>query len=450
MCLSKSIVLIQSKELNNNRFGTGFVIHKSGDSVYVLTCAHVVRDVGGENSVQIEGYTAKVKAIGEEESLDLAVLCVEALFDRPPLRLSDNGTRGDDFSTEGYQLSVGHLLRPLHGRLGEELSFYSTYRKTRIKAWEIHIEEENILRKGFSGSPVVDKEGDVLAVVSQRLNSGKSGSAISIENLELIWTLPDADKSYNALLKLGYQEQVNLFRKLAKKSSTAAFLIHGPSEHGQRWLLKRLVTQYMPQVLDTKPINIIVGARSRSNTISALWRELGVRFGIRGSSATPTKIIQNVYKAWHNRDIIIVMEYVHLMPEAELKKLIQDFWLPLAETCNSHSVSRRDPKLYMFLIDYDGVSGELNIPLVEKIDLSKRTSSPIKSPKLRAFEYEELEDWILEVERDLSPGVIEQIDNAVDDILKSSDGGIPEFVLIELCDRFGLNWYDVKDDWLKL
>ena len=51
--LQRSVVLISSSDRKNNRFGTGFVVRQYSGSAYLLTCAHVVDDVGGSDKVQI-------------------------------------------------------------------------------------------------------------------------------------------------------------------------------------------------------------------------------------------------------------------------------------------------------------------------------------------------------------------------------------------------------------
>jgi hypothetical protein len=51
--LQTSIILITSSEPTNGSFGTGFIIHKDEQAVYLLTCAHVVEDLGGPDNVQV-------------------------------------------------------------------------------------------------------------------------------------------------------------------------------------------------------------------------------------------------------------------------------------------------------------------------------------------------------------------------------------------------------------
>src|SRR5215471_4987408 len=96
--LRNSVFLILSSADNNSSFGTGFVIHQDEQAAYLLTCAHVVQDVGSETIV-IKRIQAKVIASGSEYGIDLAVLRVEGLPTKPPpLPLSTTGEKGNPFS----------------------------------------------------------------------------------------------------------------------------------------------------------------------------------------------------------------------------------------------------------------------------------------------------------------------------------------------------------------
>ena len=65
--MTNSIVNIESK--HNNSFGTGFVIDRDEAGVYILTCRHVLDDVGIPT---IEEREAKV--VAEGDFIDLAVI----------------------------------------------------------------------------------------------------------------------------------------------------------------------------------------------------------------------------------------------------------------------------------------------------------------------------------------------------------------------------------------
>ena len=187
--LQDSIVRITSSNPGESDFGTGFIIFRDAQAVYVLTCARVVKAVGGSKSVRAGGFPASVVALGSENDVDLAVLSVKALQDRPVLPLGTYGQTGSNFRTVGFQQEDKLIITPiLEGVLGDlvgvEVNDFSEY----IDAWFLEITNDKLLKRGNSGSPVVDKEsGKVIAVVSHLQDEGKEGFALSIKALTKIW-----------------------------------------------------------------------------------------------------------------------------------------------------------------------------------------------------------------------------------------------------------------------
>lgn len=195
--VSDSIVLITSSEPNRSRdFGTGFIIHRDEQAVYLLTCAHVVRDVGGAEKVMAGGLPATVIASGEKEGFDLAVLQVEGLWDKPRLTLCAVSEEETAFIIAGfYQFDPKSppALRKIRGSLGEQISLASSDGRERVNAWDLKIEGEYYLQPGYSGSPVVNQTNSfVLGVATHLIGKGEKGLAISIEALAKVWQeIPD-------------------------------------------------------------------------------------------------------------------------------------------------------------------------------------------------------------------------------------------------------------------
>lgn len=247
---------------------------------------------------------------------------------------------------------------------------------------------------------------------------------------------------YNALLKLGYRQQTREFRRFIETYSTAAFLIHGSPEYGQRWLLNRLVVQYVPSIITGKIVRIDLSRISRRSDINALWRELGGRVGL-GRQSTIPEIAERVYQWWRTQNVLLIFYDVDFISENFLHELIRDFWLPLATKVKETSAPTRQFKLLMFLVDYDGCAGTWNIPFAEG-HLSW------KLPRISEFSEVELTNW-LEYEADELPNkLINQIDQTIEIILKNSDNGIPEPALGEICRLSDCNWYEQEEKWLKL
>jgi S1-C subfamily serine protease len=187
-----AIVLITSRDADRSRnFGTGFAIAKDGKFVYLLTCAHVIRDVGGREQVVANGIPARVVAVGDEIGFDLAVLRVEGLWDKPYLKLCASGKTEKPLIIAGfYQFDpkTPPALRTIRGSLGDQIQSSSRDSSDRANAWDLKIEGDYYLQPGYSGSPVIDKEnGGVMGVVTHQIGKGEKGLAISIEALVKIW-----------------------------------------------------------------------------------------------------------------------------------------------------------------------------------------------------------------------------------------------------------------------
>ncbi len=257
-------------------------------------------------------------------------------------------------------------------------------------------------------------------------------------------------KLYSSLLKLGYRQQARLFRRAIESESVAAFLIHGLPEYGQRWLLNRLVVQYLPEHLNSKVVKVNLSRLARQTNVTALWRELGGRVKLRGHRLTPPEIADGVYRWWLTQDVILVFHDVHDLPESSVQEMIEKFWIPLTKRVQEASEGESLCKLLMFLVDYVGKAEQWNLPFVEKLDASWKPQRPIKTPKLQEFTERELMDWLDDQYRDLPSDLTQGIDDKVEEILESSEGGIPELALREICEQCGLDWYEELDKWLRL
>ncbi|NEP90316.1 MAG: SUMF1/EgtB/PvdO family nonheme iron enzyme [Okeania sp. SIO2C2] len=190
--LEESIVLITSASDNSFKadvIGTGFAFYREDNYTYLLTCAHVVEDVGGEENVLVNSIRAKVLATGDVKGFDLAVLGVEKL--NVPLfqLISLSETKNRKFQTAGHFLYGEEkkiLLETVGGTFGKKR--LARQNDERVAVWNLLVDEGERLRKGYSGSPVVDCEtGYVLGVATNMEKDGAEGLAISVEALQKIW-----------------------------------------------------------------------------------------------------------------------------------------------------------------------------------------------------------------------------------------------------------------------
>ena len=228
---------------------------------------------------------------------------------------------------------------------------------------------------------------------------------------------------YSALLKLGYQQQAELFLRAIDTESVAAFLIHGLREYGQQWLLNRLVVQYVPLHTVSKVVKIDLSRTARRRDVTACLRELGKWLNLKGPEATAIAIADGVYRWWLTQDVILVFHDVNTMPEASMLNLIEQFWLPLMQRVKMAAAGESDRKLLMFLVDYEGKADRWQLPWVEKLDASWDPRKPIKPPQLQEFTDRELMSWIVSQFRELPPVLTQGIDEKVAEIFSQDRSG---------------------------
>lgn len=190
MDVDASVFLVSSSESGNQSFGSSFAFYRDfTDSVYFLTCMHVVKDVGGPEEARVGNHPVEMVASGTEDGLDdLAVLRVEDLPDVPLLQLSVSAERGSPIIVAGFRrFTRSFLIRQIRGELGQQIGLESRHRPGRVMAWDLKIEDDYDLEQGYSGAPVVDeRSGQVIAVASHRVGGAK-GVALAVETLETIW-----------------------------------------------------------------------------------------------------------------------------------------------------------------------------------------------------------------------------------------------------------------------
>ncbi|NES04827.1 MAG: SUMF1/EgtB/PvdO family nonheme iron enzyme [Okeania sp. SIO2F4] len=188
--LEKSIVLITSADdRKKNVIGTGFTFYREQNYTYLLTCAHVVEDVGGEESLLVDGISPEVVAMGDIQGFDLAVLRVENLNNLLLQLINLSEAENKKFQIPGnylYGEEKKRRLKIVEGVVGKKS--FLTQNNQRVIAWELSINSGDRLRKGYSGAPVVDGvTGDVLGVATNMEKDGAEGLAISVEALINIW-----------------------------------------------------------------------------------------------------------------------------------------------------------------------------------------------------------------------------------------------------------------------
>ena len=190
MDLRTTIALISSRP-DPTVFGTGFVIHADATRSYLVTCAHVVRDIQRSSAepgdLLVDQAIATIEAIGTPETIDLAVLSVPRLANLPPLPLSSQATEGAAVEVYGQytiEKKSAKLAERLRGVLYKETVFSSAAFK--VRSFRLKLQEDDRIQPGYSGGAVI-WDGRAIAVAAVQRGQGSEAIAIAIEAVAEIW-----------------------------------------------------------------------------------------------------------------------------------------------------------------------------------------------------------------------------------------------------------------------
>ncbi len=191
MAIEKNAVfLLTSADGSKKAFGTGFAVAHADGQLHLLTCAHVAEQLDGR--IQAAGQEAEILAKGSADGVDLALLRIPCEQPPPLLNRAVQGKEGMRFHICGYGPFAGakdnYVLRHIEGKLGKSIAFESPG-SGRVEAWDLHVEDDDFsrLQGGYSGSPLCDEQGRLIAVVSHKVDAGPRGHAVAIANLKSIY-----------------------------------------------------------------------------------------------------------------------------------------------------------------------------------------------------------------------------------------------------------------------
>jgi serine protease Do len=160
---AKSVVPVIARfgSLNNQRFGCGVVYDDSG---YVITNRHIVENLK-KAYIYSSGKEIEAKIIGSNKDLDIAVLKVDENLPQ--------ATFGDSSKIKlGQRIYV--IGKPFMKKTGYMLTsgIISTLPINFPKGWPSLLAVDAVVNPGNSGGPVVNEDGNVIAITTAYQSSG--------------------------------------------------------------------------------------------------------------------------------------------------------------------------------------------------------------------------------------------------------------------------------------
>lgn len=197
---STSIVSVNA----NGNISSGFVYKQDGDIVYILTSYHGVADATSYYVYFANSYSCNAELVGKNIYADLAVLKITSPYEIQALNLADcSGLKSGEFV-----ISIGTPVS-LEYDASVELGMISNPFRTIENS--ITVDEETIeynldviqlssnLKPGYSGSPVLNMNGEVIGMTTMSLDNSLN-FAIRSNEIEII-----ADKLINNEQVIKYQ-----------------------------------------------------------------------------------------------------------------------------------------------------------------------------------------------------------------------------------------------------
>jgi hypothetical protein len=225
----------------------------------------------------------------------------------------------------------------------------------------------------------------------------------------------------------------------------AAFVVHGKSGRGQKWLVNRLVHACLGKQLDD--VNKIpFSPRSDDTDIQEFWEYLGDRL-LHKRDVTAEEIIDYIFQRWQMEDVVLVIHDADRMPATEPAKMIQQLWQPLMLKLDQ-AASKPIYSLYLFVVD--------NLSAMEnwRLDCRQETADedyckPIALPAIEVFERPDITQWIRQ-NRSL-PNLLpqrERLGSVAERLWNKGMQGVPELTMQAICDRIAPErhlWYEIVD-----
>lgn len=259
---------------------------------------------------------------------------------------------------------------------------------------------------------------------------------------------PDGELVRRALLKLNYGRQQDHFQGITfKPQRMGAFLITAPKPRSEPyWLLHKLVTMLPGSHVQDEVIKIDLSMADSPAEVDLWWETVAERMGL-DFSASQNKIIEALREARTYKNIIFLFDNVGLYPGCE-QKILEQFWLPLAQTASGMSQMWQ----LLFLVESHGRLGGSQLAVTDLTAADWQPFQAVQLPQVNEFfEDAELHSWLLQDETKAVEPLrirLEQDPLALFQEIKVNNG-VPFFVMRAISQLCQFNWQSKKREWCR-
>lgn len=173
--VSNNTTIPKSKSGSDNEIGSGVVYKKVGDSIYILTNAHVAGDKDKQKVTYNNNKSVEGKVVGKDKWSDIAVIKAK-LSDESmkPITLGDsnNLVLGESILVVGNPLGVDFkgsvskgIISGLDRHVPVDIDKDNSY-DVLMKAFQV----DAPVNPGNSGGAVVDKDGRLIGIISLKID----------------------------------------------------------------------------------------------------------------------------------------------------------------------------------------------------------------------------------------------------------------------------------------
>lgn len=261
----------------------------------------------------------------------------------------------------------------------------------------------------------------------------------------------DANRMYHALLEMDYFDQTISFDAYFAAQRIAAFLIHGPKDYGQDWLLRRLL-ELIPRDHEWEPINVDLGSALAPKNVSELWDDLSNRVYPAPPlpPPSPEQIAQEAAKWLETKTVLLILRQIDAWEPTEAQRLVAKFWQALAKAAQD-TLKPGNTHLLMFLVDYRDLAHTWGLPLVDAPAPQVEPGIPIRLQEIKPFTPDVVKPWIhnhFVTYNDLLKPLLLNMEQTVQAIVDASQGGAPDQVAKMIC--IHCKHFYKKERWLTL